>query len=419
MPPLVFLSWKSLLNRRFTALLTVCAIALSIALLLAVERVRTDARQSFTNTISGTDLIVGARSGAIQLLLYSVFHIGNATNNISWESYRDIAGQPLVEWAVPISLGDTHRGYRVMGTTADYFRHFRYARERSLEFASGEAFGDVFEAVIGGEVARALGYEIGDPIVVAHGAGEVSFVMHDDKPFTVSGILKRTGTPVDRTVHVSLEGIEAIHLGWEQGMPPPDQVSAQEARDMGLTPNEITAFLLALKSRITVFKLQRAINDYKAEPLLAIIPGVALQQLWDLMGVAERALLIISAFVIAIVLVGMLAMILSSLNERRREMAILRSVGARPAHVFGLLASEAALLAASGLVLGVALFYLLLFAGQPFIEDRFGLSISITMPSSRELSMLAGVFVGGVLMGLLPAYRAYRYSLSDGLSMRI
>ena len=419
MPPLVFLSWKSLLNRRFTALLTVCAIALSIALLLAVERVRTDARQSFTNTISGTDLIVGARSGAIQLLLYSVFHIGNATNNVSWESYRDIAGQPLVEWAVPISLGDTHRGYRVMGTTADYFRHFRYARERSLEFASGEAFGDVFEAVIGGEVARALGYEIGDPIVVAHGAGEVSFVMHDDKPFTVSGILKRTGTPVDRTVHVSLEGIEAIHLGWEQGMPPPDQVSAQDARDMGLTPNEITAFLLALKSRITVFKLQRAINDYKAEPLLAIIPGVALQQLWDLMGVAERALLIISAFVIAIVLVGMLAMILSSLNERRREMAILRSVGARPAHVFGLLASEAALLAASGLVLGVALFYLLLFAGQPFIEDRFGLSISITMPSSRELSMLAGVFVGGVLMGLLPAYRAYRYSLSDGLSMRI
>jgi putative ABC transport system permease protein len=419
MPPLVFLSWKSLLNRRFTALLTVCAIALSIALLLAVERVRTDARQSFTNTISGTDLIVGARSGAIQLLLYSVFHIGNATNNISWESYRDIAGQPLVEWAVPISLGDTHRGYRVMGTTADYFRHFRYARERSLEFASGEAFGDVFEAVIGAEVARALGYEIGDPIVVAHGAGEVSFVMHDDKPFTVSGILKRTGTPVDRTVHVSLEGIEAIHLGWEQGMPPPDQVSAQDARDMDLTPNEITAFLLALKSRITVFKLQRAINDYKAEPLLAIIPGVALQQLWDLMGVAERALLIISAFVIAIVLVGMLAMILSSLNERRREMAILRSVGARPAHVFGLLASEAALLAASGLVLGVALFYLLLFAGQPFIEDRFGLSISITMPSSRELSMLAGVFVGGVLMGLLPAYRAYRYSLSDGLSMRI
>lgn len=419
MPTLVSLSWKSLLNRRFTALLTVCAIALSVALLLAVERVRTDARQSFTNTISGTDLIVGARSGAIQLLLYSVFRIGNATNNISWESYQDIAGQPLVEWAVPISLGDTHRGYRVMGTTADYFRHFRYARERSLEFASGEAFGDVFEAVIGAEVARALGYEVGDPIVVAHGAGEVSFVMHDDKPFTVSGILKRTGTPVDRTVHVSLEGIEAIHLGWEQGMPPPDQVAAEEARSMDLTPKEITAFLLALKQRIAVFKLQRAINDHKAEPLLAIIPGVALQQLWDLMSVAERALLIISAFVIAIVLVGMLAMILSSLNERRREMAILRSVGARPAHVFGLLLSEAALLAASGLLLGVALLYLLLFAGQPFIEDRFGLLISITMPSARELWMLAGVFVGAVLMGLLPAYRAYRYSLSDGLSMRI
>lgn len=419
MPKLITLAWKSLLNRKFTALLTICAIALSVAMLLAVERVRTDARQSFTSTISGTDLIVGARSGAIQLLLYSVFHIGNATNNVSWDSYREIAGHTLVDWAVPISLGDSHRGFRVMGTSRAYFEHYRYARARGLAFAAGEPFNDVFEAVVGADVAARLGYGIGDQIVVSHGAGNVSFVQHDDKPFTITGVLNRTGTPVDRTVVVSLEGIEAIHVGWQAGTPPADEIPAEEVREMDLTPGEITAFLLGLESRIAVFQLQRAINDYKKEPLLAIIPGVALQQLWELMGVAERALLIISGFVVAIGLVGMLAMILSGLNERRREMAILRSVGARPAHVFALLLSEAVLLAACGLFLGVGLLFLLLLLGQPVIEDRFGLLLSIRMLSSREFMMLAGVLIGALGMGILPAYRAYRFSLADGLSMKL
>jgi len=417
--PLVSLSWKSLRNRRFTALLTVCAIALSVALLLAVERVRTDARESFTNTISGTDLIVGARSGAIQLLLYSVFHIGNATNNISWESYQDISSNPLVKWAVPISLGDSHRGFRVMGTSRAYFKHYRYARDRRLALSRGEPFDGVFQAVIGAEVANELGYRIGDEIVVAHGAGNVSFVNHDDKPFTVSGILARTGTPVDRAVLVSLEGIEAIHVGWQGGTPPSEDVPAEAVLGMDLTPGEITAFLVGLESRIAVFRLQRAINEYPEEPLLAIIPGVALQQLWDMMGVAERALLFISVFVVAIGLVGMLAMILSSLNERRREMAILRSVGARPAHVFSLLLSEAALLTAAGVMLGVALLYGLLFFGAPVVEDRFGLMLSVRWLSAREFLMLAGVLVGAVIMGLLPAYRAYRLSLTDGLSIKV
>jgi len=419
MPPLVALSWKSLLNRRFTALLTVVAIALSVALLLAVERVRTDTRQSFTNTISGTDLIVGARGGAIQLLLYSVFHMGNATNNISWESYREISGRPLVDWTVPISLGDSHRGYRVMGTSTAYFEHYRYARDRGVGFTSGRAFEGVFDAVVGAEVARQLDYEVGDRIVVAHGAGNVSFANHDDKPFTVTGVLARTGTPVDRSVIVSLAGIEAIHIGWQAGTPPPTDIPADEVLKRDLTPTEITAFMVGLKSRVAVFRLQRGINEYRAEPLQAIIPGVALQQLWDLMSVAERALLIISAFVILIGLVGMLAMILANLNERRREMAILRSVGARPAHVFGLLLSEALLLAATGVALGILVFHALLLTGQPWLENRFGIFLSITMLSVREYAMLGGVLAGALVMGALPAYRAYRLSLADGLTMKV
>ena len=417
---LLSLAFKSLRNRKFTAILTVATIALSVTLLLAVERVRNDAKLSFTNTISGTDLIVGARSGSIQLLLYSVFRIGNPTNNISWQSYEELSSNRLVDWSIPISLGDSHRGYRVMGTDANYFEHFRYRRDKPLLFASGERFNDVYDAVIGAEVAAALNYSIGSEIVIAHGGGEVSFLDHADKPFSVSGILERTGTPVDHTVHVSLEGIEAIHIDWQAGAPIPGfKIDAERAKSMDLSPKVITAFMLGLKSRISTFKLQREINEYPHEPLLAIIPGVALQELWNLMSVAEQALLIISAFVVAIGLVGMLAMILSSLNERRREMAVLRSTGARPIHIVGLLVSEATLLAILGVICGVILFYSLLFLVSPIIESDFGLIISVKILSMYELGLLAIVIISAVLMGLIPAYRAYKNSLSDGISIKL
>jgi hypothetical protein len=191
------LIWRSLANRRATALLTVLAVAASVALLLAVEKVRTGARESFADTISGTDLIMGARAGDVQLLLYSVFRIGNATANVTWQSYQDIAARPEVAWTVPISLGDSHRGVRVLGTENSYFEHYRYRRGQPLQFAAGGPLRDLFDAVLGAEAAEQLGYQVGDPIVVSHGVGEVSFADHGDKPFWVAGILARTGTPVE------------------------------------------------------------------------------------------------------------------------------------------------------------------------------------------------------------------------------
>ncbi len=273
------LALKIMYNRKLTTLLTVVSIALSVTLLLGVERIRTEARNSFSNTVSGTDLIVGARGGPVQLLLYSVFRIGSATNNIGWQSYQAIAKHPQVKWTIPISLGDSHQGYRVMGTNTDYFKHFRFAGGRALEIADGQRFEGVFDAVLGSEVARALEYAIGDPIIVAHGAGKVSFIAHDDKPFTVIGILKPTGTPVDQTVHISLEGMEAIHIDWKDGAPVPGRsISAERVLAMDLTPRAITAFLVGLRSRIAAFGVQRQINQYPKEPLSAIMPGVALQE---------------------------------------------------------------------------------------------------------------------------------------------
>jgi putative ABC transport system permease protein len=414
------LAWKSLVNRRFTALLTVISIALSVALLVGVERLRTEARASFANTLSGTDLIVGARSGPVQLLLYTVFRIGDATNNISWQSYQDIAAHPRVRWTVPIALGDSHRGFRVLGTTAAYFEHYRYARSRQLEITEGQRFSDLYDAVLGAEVADKLGYRVGDSIVIAHGASDVSFARHDDKPFRVVGVLARTGTPVDRTVHVGLEAIEAIHIDWQAGAPMPGiAISAAQARSMDLTPKAITGALVGLKSKVATFQVQRWVNDYPEEPLSAILPGVALSQLWSLIGIAENALLIVSVFVVVVGLFGMLTALLTSLNERRREMAILRSVGARPGHVFALIMGEAGFLTLLGALLGLALLYLMLLAGQPIVESRFGIFIEIGGLSTYEWTLLGAVVGAGFLVGSIPSYRAYRLSLADGLSVRV
>ncbi len=414
--PIISLAFKSMLNRRVTILLTVFAIALSVALLLGVEKVRTEAKGSFANSVSGTDLVVGARSGTIQLLLYSVFRIGNATNNISIESYREIAARPNVAWTIPLSLGDSHKGFRVLGTSLDYFKHYRYGRKRPLAFSQGVPFADLFDVVLGADVAQSLGYSLNDSIVVDHGLGRKGFSKHQDKPFRVSGILAKTGTPVDRTVHVSLQAIEAIHIDWKSGTRVPGMtVDADKVRQMKLKPKVITAFMVGLKSRFSTFSEQRYVNTYRGEPLLAILPGVALQELWSLLGTAETALTIISFFVVLTGLIGMLVMLLASLNERRREMAILRSVGARPHQVFRLFLAESLILTCLGCLFGMVLLYLSLAVAQPIIDARFGLYLSIDLPTYRDLAILGLVVAAGFIAGAIPAHRAYRLSLADGM----
>ncbi|ETW95603.1 MAG: peptide ABC transporter permease [Candidatus Entotheonella factor] len=340
---------------------------------------------------------------------------------MSWQSYQDLVRHPDVAWTIPISLGDSHRGYSVMGTSLDYFTHFRYGRSKSLEFASGRVFEDIFDTVIGAEVAKTLGYTEGQRIVLTHGSGDASFLEHGDKPFQVVGILKKTGTPVDRTVHISLAGIEAIHVDWQSGAPPrADQaIAADQVRQMELTPTTITAFLVGLKSKIGIFAVQREVNEYREEPLMAILPGVTLQELWQMISIADKALTAISVFVVLSGLLGMLTAILTTLNERRREMAILRSVGAKPYHIFTLLVSEAGILATLGCVVGVIVLYILLFIAQPILEREFGLFVPIHPLSVYDVTVLGLIIGCGLLMGSVPALRAYRNSLADGLTIRV
>jgi len=416
---LIRLAIRSLGNRWLTALLTVLAIAVSVVLLLGVEKVRTGAKSSFANTISGTDLIIGARSGGVQLLLYSVFRIGNATNNMTWRSYQAISEHPEIAWTVPLSLGDNHHGFRVLGTQPGYFVRYKYRRNQTLKFNSGKPFSDLFDAVLGADVAAELGYKVGDPIIVAHGIGKIRTAEHDDKPFRVSGVLAKTGTPVDRTVHVGLEAIEAIHIDWRSGRRRQDlSVTADDVRKMKLKPKAVTAVMVGLKSRLSAFKVQRYVNTYRSEPLSAILPGATLYELWALIETAETALSIVSLMVVVTAILGMITMILATLNERRREIAILRSVGAGPRTVIGLLLLEAGILTFAGVITGVLTTYALLYSVRPVVDKVYGLYLEITPPSSFELLALGMIVIGGVIAGLFPALRAYKRSLTDGMTVR-
>jgi|TARA_B110001450_G_scaffold255616_1_gene283624 putative ABC transport system permease protein len=398
--------------------MTVFAISLSLMLYLSVEKLRASAYTSFTNTISQTDLIVGSRTGSVQLLLYSVFRIGNATNNITWESYEDIIKRDEVDWSVPISLGDSHKEFRVMGTNEDFFLRYKYRGDQSLKIENGKYFSDLYDVVIGSGVAEKLGYNINTPIIVSHGLR--SFTEHDDQPFKVSGILAKTGTPVDNTIIVSLEAIEAIHIDWSSGAKIPGQETpVEQIRRMDLAPSNITAVLIGVNSKLQIFQLQRWINEYSEEALSSILPGVALQELWRIVSIVENLLLGISMVVIFTTLIGMAAIIFSSLSERRREMAIWRAMGASPKIVIGLLMLEAFIISSLSVMVSTFLLFILLYILQPWIDSTYGILVTIEMLSLKDIYIFILFILSAMLVSLIPAIRAYWFSINDGMTIKI
>ncbi len=419
---LLHLARKSLTNRLLTTSLTALSIAFSVALLVGVENVRTGMRESFSNTVSGTDLVVGSRGGTIQLMLYAVFGMGSPVANISHDTWKEWDEHPAVSWTIPYALGDSHRGFRVIGTNDSFYEHYKYRGGQPIAFAEGRAAQSVFDVVLGAQVAERLGYVLGDRISVTHGMSAVGFMNHDEMPFEVVGVLEKTFTPVDRAIYVTLEGVTAIHMGWESGGPPMpgDEISAADVLAMEEVPvSQITSFFLGAESRAYTLQLQRDISTSEDEPLTAVIPGVALSEMWRGIGYAEDGLLVISGFVVLVGLLGMLVSIYTSLDARRREMAILRALGAGPRRIVSLLVLEAGTLSIIGALLGVAFVYVGLAALQPWLEGQFGLQVPIQALDGLQLLYIGTVIALGFVAGLVPALKAYRTALHDGLSVRI
>jgi putative ABC transport system permease protein len=414
---LIKLALKSLHDRKGSIVLSIIAMTVSILVLLGVEHIRHQTKESFANTVSGVDLIVGARTSSLNLLLYSVFKIGSPSNNISWKSYEKVASNPQVKWAVPLSLGDSHKGFRVLGTTPTYFQHFSYGKQHKLLFKQGQAFSNVFDVVLGYQVAAKLGYQLDDKLVLAHGIGKNSFSLHAENPFTVVGVLAPTGTPVDHTLHVSLQGIEAIHHTGKSSHYS-HQIDASKThhhlKEADLTPllipKSITAFMLGLNSKMSTFKIQRDINSDKQEPLLAILPGVALSELWQIMGVLENTLFLVSILVFISASLGVSAMLLASIKQRTKEIQLLRMIGAPPSFLFLLIQLEALFIAMISCVLGTAILLASLCLAQNYLASYFSLQVSMNIFTLNTLMLIITMLVTSALVAVIPSTNGYTKS---------
>ena len=399
---------KSLASRKLITALLILSIGLSSSLLIGVQKIKQSAKQSFSQSISGTDLIVGARSGDIQLLMYSVFRQGQAVANMSWVSVESIRDFPQVDWLVPISLGDSHKGYPVLATTRGYFDHYRYAQKKALSLKQGRVFSSPFEIVLGAELAKTLNYNLGDSLYLSHGVSHGHSHLHKSK-FTVVGILASTATPVDKTVHIPLEGMTALHAEDET-----EFCTHSKLGDQGLRPSSVTACLLGLKSKFSIFSVQRRINDWPDEALMAIIPGVSLARLWSSMRTIDSAFFIITILVTIIAFIGLLLVLFMSLQARQRELAILRTLGAHPSQLFLMLSLESLIITGTGVLLGLGFMSGLGQVLGPILEERLGLILSLSTFSSTELYLaLAIIGVGGVT-SLIPAALAYRKGKGEG-----
>lgn len=415
------LAYKSLISRKATVALSIIAIGISVLLLLGVLRLKSSVQEGFTNTISGTDLVVGARSGEEQLVLASVFHIGELQNEVSWQSYQHYSNNKRVAWTIPIALGDSHEGFKVVGTSEAFFDHYQYADNRSLQWADGAVFSDLFDLVLGAEVAKKEGYKVGDEISIEHGSGEIGTHEHEDRHFVVSGVLQPTGTPVDKSIYISITAFEAIHLEYVDGRIDQDlHFSSNELRELDLAPTKLSAFLVGLRSKTDLLSVQNDMNNYPEEPLTAASPIFTLVNLWSIMANVEYALIVITVFVLIISLISMLLVLFSGIKERRREMAIFRSIGASTNHVYGLILGESFLIALCGLILGILLVVLGTFFVGPMLESGYGIMLPPGWSmDAQEVLILTGVVLAGLVIGIIPAYRMHQMSLKDGLSIKL
>ena len=418
------LAWRSAWSRRHALAMVALSVSVSVLILLGVQQLRHDARQSFTQALSGVDLMVGPRGSASELMLYSVFQVGRPSRNMAHEAYVALRALPQVRWAVPVQLGDTYRGFPVLGTTPELFEVFQTQGAR-LQWAQGRPFADpqadagaVVEAVLGAQVAARHGLSVGDRLVLTHGRSDGLAPDHADQPFTVVGVLQATGAPIDRNVIISLQGFEALHQGMgAPGLPWLGGVGAAPtvAERAALVPRELTAVWVGLHARTEVFSARRGIERLPQDSLMAVLPGVALDELWQVVKLAENALLAIGVLVAVSGMLSVAAVLMVGLSARRKELAVLRALGATPLALLGLVWLEALGVCLLGMLGGLVLHGLGLWALQDLLRTELGIAVQWGWPTAEVAWSLAGLVLAAWLAASVPALRAYRLSLVDGL----
>ena len=409
---LLSLTLKSLKTRRIPFLLSVFSIAISLVLLLGVNRAIQTTKNHFINTINQTDLVVASSNGSLDILLNLLFHISEPLGEMNFDSFESIAAFSEVKWAVPLSLGDSFKGYGVVSTNPEYFTYYRYSDAKSLSFYKGRALLGFYDIVLGYDVAKSLKLHLGSHIHLSHGSSSHTHT-HTNREFKVVGILNKTLTPNDATVFMQLKADEAIHLEWQSGHFVDMHISDAKLQKMKIKPKHISGVLLGLKNRVQILEVQEKIKKFKQENLNAVIPAKALSKLYTLMKNMQELLNIISIALFIVALMSMLSFMYATLTQRTREMAILRTLGASSALVFKLFALEAFITLCLGILLGLFFLNAGIFILSFFLSLEFSYAFSL-----YEFFVMALMLLFGVLIALLPAFKLYSSPLNDSLSVK-
>ena len=409
---------KSMRSRIIPTSLVTISLMASMVLLLSIERIQQGTEEGFNQSISGVDAIIGPRSSSLELVLYTVFHLGRPTNNITTKTINDVKQRSDISWLVPIALGDSHRGYRVIATEPNYFQHIRYGNNQPLTFSKGAPFAELSEATLGSDVAEKLNYSVGSEIQITHGSIESIGSKHDDFSFTVTGVLNKTGTPIDQAIFLDLKGYELLHLGWKSGK----KVFSLEDIDLSslppdaLNPKAVTAAFVGLKSKLTIFNFSKNIREYTEEAISAVIPGIALSELWSIVGLVDKGFQLLSWIIIAISLIAMVTLIIASLDNRKQEMTIYRANGASPKFLAAMVICESLVIGLVAIIGAIILVTAVTYFATSQLNLALGISPSFKWTSLDEIKVFGIILLSGALSSLIPAAMVFRKNLHQALS---
>jgi len=409
MREIFYLTYKSIQNRKITFLLSVISISISVVLLLGVDKAIKSSKAHFLNTINSTDIIVASSNGSLDILLNLIFHISDPLKEMSFKSFEDIKSFDEIKWGVPLSIGDTFKGFDVVSTDKNYFKYYKYSYSKSLKFEQGRSFEGFYDVIVGNKVAKKLHLRIGDDIHLSHGKHHHKHI-HKNRAFKIVGILKKSMTPNDESVFIQLKADEAIHIEWQSGHFVDMHISSEKLAKMDIKPKHISGMLLGLKNRSAILSVEDKINHYRGENLKAVIPAKALSKLYKLMKNLQELLMMISGAVFVAAIFTMLSSMFATLNERRREIAIFRSLGASIKIIFLLFAIESFLVISSGIIVGVVIVAIL------SIFAPFDISYNIDI---YEFFMLFSMIIIALFASIFPAIKSYKNALQDSLMVRV
>ena len=397
------IAFKNLLHKPLYAVLCWLLLACSTAVLLLLITLSRQAQEQLEKQIDGVDMVLGAKGSPLQLILSSVYNIDAPTGNIYLEEAQRFMQHPLVESAIPVSLGDSYMGYRIIGTTDAYLKRY------NLQPTSGKVFSKAMEVVIGATVAQRSQLKIGSKFAGTHGLGEKGHV-HEEHSYVVTGILPATGLSVDQLILTPLQSVWEIHE-----KPHATHEEHEEHEEHETAKQQITAVLIKFKSPLAQLQMPRMVNENTN--MQAAVPAIEVNRLQSLMGSGTTVLRILGWLLAALATCSIFVMLVQGTHERRYELALLRSMGFGRGKLLGLVLAEAAILGIAGIIGGFLLSRLSGWFLQQEVFSHYHLNFSGAWKiTPADMITAVAILAACLLAALFPAIRAFRLNISKTLA---